>query len=884
MSASDAMTGDGQQLRRALRRLIPALAALVVLLAIVLVPPMIGLGRYKGRIAQLLSASLGRPVRLSSVELRLLPSPGFVLTDLTVEEDPAYGAEPLLHANTVTASIRLLSLWRGLEISRISVDEASLNLVRTPAGRWNVESLFRSAAQPGMAGQGRRPTRRVPLPYLEATDSRINVKNGAEKLPFSLIDADLSFWQESPGEWRIRMRGQPARTDLSLDLADTGVVRLEADVHRASALRQLPIRLDLEWREAQLGQLTRLLVGSDPGWRGNLTGELHVEGTPDAAKVNARLSAANVHRAEFAPASPMDFDANCSFVYRYSKLSVQGLECDSPLGDGRVHFTGDLPADTGKPRFSVELDRFPVALALDALRTVRNDLGTGIEAQGTASGKVSYDANVAPAPAAFTRSRGRRGARIHAVSPGPVTGSFTVQGLELTSPTLKQPIRFNRVTVEPVAAGPGPQQGEFEGFSATALIPAGAASPLTASSRLTLSGYQIAVHGEAPIARLAEMAQMAGLNAQSFMGTLTGDAAAVDLNAEGPWLRPEVIPVETAPAVAVLSPVLPADRLSGTLTLHNATWKADFLANPVAVSQATLHMDNGEVRWDPVAFSYGPVKGTASLDLFAHCDAPQGCPPAFQVQFGVLNAGELEAAVLGAHEPGTLLSELIARINPSRAPAWPQLQGTVKADALILGPVTLLEPSAALHILPEGAEITGLDAGLLGGTLYGTGKLQAAGTNGGGANAPRYSLETQFHRLNPAAVGQLLGLRWSGGVLEASGKIDLSGYTDTDLASSAKGELHFEWDHGSVAPGSGNADPSADPAAAPVPPALSRFDRWSADAEIGNGSITLKENQIQRGSRRSSIAAAVVLGAPLKVDFAPPKEPQSARKQEPPLQ
>jgi len=78
---------------------------------------------------------------------RLLPRPGFVLYDLTVEEDPAYGAEPLLHATKVVASIRLLSLWRGrLEISEVSVDEASLNLVRMPEGRWNLESLLQTAA------------------------------------------------------------------------------------------------------------------------------------------------------------------------------------------------------------------------------------------------------------------------------------------------------------------------------------------------------------------------------------------------------------------------------------------------------------------------------------------------------------------------------------------------------------------------------------------------------------------------------------------------------------------------------------------------------------------------------------------------------------------
>src|SRR5580658_4485898 len=142
------MTEEAHSRRRKRWPLWLVLALLLFLLAVVMVPPMVSLNRYKSRIAGLISGSLGRPVRLSSVELRLLPRPGFVLSDLTVEEDPAYGAEPVLHANTVTASIRLLSIWRGLEIDRISVDQASLNLVRTPAGRWNVESLFRTAAQP----------------------------------------------------------------------------------------------------------------------------------------------------------------------------------------------------------------------------------------------------------------------------------------------------------------------------------------------------------------------------------------------------------------------------------------------------------------------------------------------------------------------------------------------------------------------------------------------------------------------------------------------------------------------------------------------------------------------------------------------------------------
>lgn len=185
-----------------------ALAAIVVLGLLFVVPPLVSVSRYKSQITRLVAQSLGRPVRLSSVEVRLLPWPGFVLSDLSVAEDPAYGFEPVLHATTVTASIRLLALFRGrVEIGEISVDEASLNVVRASPGRWNLDSLFRTAAAQGPASAARHV---APLPYLAATDSRINFKNGVEKLPFSLVNADISFFQQSPGEWRIRLRGQPA--------------------------------------------------------------------------------------------------------------------------------------------------------------------------------------------------------------------------------------------------------------------------------------------------------------------------------------------------------------------------------------------------------------------------------------------------------------------------------------------------------------------------------------------------------------------------------------------------------------------------------------------------------------------------------------------------
>ena len=865
------MTEENEPRQQKRKRLWIALTALAVLLVILIVPPFLSVSRYKSRITQLISASLGRPVRLSSVEVRLLPTPAFLLSDLTVEEDPAYGAEPVLHANSVTASIRLLSLWRGrLELDTISVDEASLNLVRTTPGHWNLDSLLRTATAQAQSDTGKQdhPGSFVKLPYLKAAHSRINIKNGVEKLPFSLLNAEISLEQQSPGNWHVWLRGQPVRTDLSLEQGDTGIVRLDANLRQAPELSQMPMHVDLDWRQAQLGQFTRLLLGSDAGWRGDLTGELHIEGTPDAAQIKTRLRATGVHRSEFAPAAPMDFDANCSLLAHFSARTIDNLLCDSPLGNGHIRLTGNLPGDGGQPRLSFELDRISIAAGLDALRTVRSDLAPGLEVTGLVSGKISYAAasTIGAISEKSTHFGDVRSAKAHAAVQGPLSGSLTIQGVQISGNGLSQPLSVPKIILTPANQPTGTGQA----LTATVAIPVGAAAPLTVSTRLMLSGYQLTMRGQASITRARDLALVAGIRNAAALNALAGDPISVDLAANGPWMLPvQTLPVQTlslgdlSPTAASLPSTAPGDNLTGTVILRNATWKADYLVNPVEISQATLHLDSGQLRWDPIVFSYGPVKGTASLTLPAACDAPQPCPPRFQLQFGALDSAVLQAAFLGARERGTMLSTLIHRLRSTATPAWPSLEGTVKAESLILGPVTLHQPQATLHTLANGAEITAFDAALLGGRIHGTGAYHAAAT---AKDKPSYALEAQFDKLSPPAVGQLLGLRFSGGTFDAHGKIELTGYTAADLTASAKGALHFDWLHGTVTAAKGV-----------VPQSLARFDRWTAGAEIANGALTLKENQVKRGAHTTPVQAAITLADPPKVAFPDTKQPPSRR-------
>jgi len=598
-----------------------------------------------------------------------------------------------------------------------------------------------------------------------------------------------------------------------------------------------------------------------------------MEGTAEAAHIATRLRAKGVHRAEFAPATPLDFDANCAFVYHFSSRAAENLLCDSPLGSGRIRFTGDWPDSEGLPRFSVALDRVPAQAGLDALRTVRGNLNPSLEAKGSISGTISYAATAperfaeqypTPIPSWLKKHPGKG----PPAPANPLTGSFTVEGFQLSGASLTEPIRIPKVVFEPMPS-PGPDADGIQSRQiATAVtFPAGGTAPLVIHTSLSLSGYLLTAHGQASIARARELARVAGLPDASALDAVAGDPISVDLTAAGPWRPAEKLPVNALPSAGpTAAPETPiagaapfADSLSGTVTLRNANWKADFLANHVEISQATLHL-GGETRWDTVEFTYGPVKGIASLTLQPPCDAADACPPKFHIAFGALDSATLQSAVLGAQARSTLLASLLERLRPSSSPPWPRLEGTVTAESLLLGPVSLREVAATVRILNNGAEITALDAGLLGGQVHGTGAFQAVGTD---RSKPSYVLEAQFDKLSTPAVGQLLGERWSSGGFDAHGKIDLAGFTEKELAASAKGNLHFEWRHGAVA-GS-------------VPAALGRFDRWTGDAKIADGALTLQKNLLRRSGRDAKIEAAITFGAPPKVAFAAPGEARAKR-------
>ncbi len=252
------------------KRSLVVVGILAGVVSMAVLPPLINVNRFRRKIAGSISQSLGRPVHIDAVTLNVLPTPGFTLENFVVGEDPAFGWEPVIRANTVRARLRLGSLWRRrVEFSRISLTEPSVNLVRRADGRWNIESILLQTSRIAAAPTAQTAAGGAPrFPYIEATGARVNVKMGLEKMPLALTEAEFALWLPKPEQWRLRLEGHPSRTDTAP--TDTGTVLVQGTLGKAGALADVPLELAAEWRAAPVGGGSKVLRGraaGQPGYR-----------------------------------------------------------------------------------------------------------------------------------------------------------------------------------------------------------------------------------------------------------------------------------------------------------------------------------------------------------------------------------------------------------------------------------------------------------------------------------------------------------------------------------------------------------------------------------------------------------------------------------------
>ncbi|HEX6209460.1 MAG TPA: AsmA family protein [Methylomirabilota bacterium] len=263
-----------------------AVLLLLAVGAVAALPYLVDTPRIQAYIATTATQALGRPVRFSSVSLRVLPLPAVELHGLEVAEDPKFGTAPFLKLDVGQVRLRVLPLLTGrVELGALVLRKPTVTIVQAPDGRLNISTLGGSTDEPRPAPRPGRPAGGAaaasPLALARVrldggTVVYVAQGKGEGASQYRLSDLEMTL---TGGETQIALRGQARLQpgDVRLTLSD-GVVALVG----AKPLAEASLRGKVAFDGKDVGPLSAAVAGPRPALSGGVKGSLTLGGTVGA--------------------------------------------------------------------------------------------------------------------------------------------------------------------------------------------------------------------------------------------------------------------------------------------------------------------------------------------------------------------------------------------------------------------------------------------------------------------------------------------------------------------------------------------------------------------------------------------------------------------------
>jgi hypothetical protein len=734
----------------------------ILLLGLFLFRP--GAARLKNRLAAALGSALQRQVEIGDVHIHILPRPSFDLDNFVVHDDPAFGAEPILRAQEVSAGIRIWALLRArLEISRLSLTEPSLNLVRSPQGRWNIESLLEHTQATSAAPTGQGTRSRPEFPYIQADRGRINFKLGNEKTPFTLSDADFALWQESEASWGMRLKAIPLRTDMNL--SDTGLLRVNGVWQRAGNLRETPLQFTALWERAQLGQITRMLSGSDRGWRGTVRVLANLSGSPSELGIATDVSVEDFRRYDLAGGNTVRVAAHCDAYYASAQRRIHDIACAGPAGGGQIVVTGTATASLPLAEYDVAITAKDIAASsvVALAKRAKKDLPADLQATGT----VGFEAHLK---------------NVNGTAAGAsLEGKGEIANLRIASASNKSdfdvgdvPLRFTSVAeVEGIARAVRGKRNAKRGFSEDpdAAVPRLLVGPvhfapsegLTVEGDITLSGYRFSARADAAVQRLLHVAHTFGIPA--LPAVVEGPATA-DLKLQGQW-----------------SGFAPP-QVTGTASLKSARLELRGLGGPVEITAATIKLNTDRFDLTSLSATAAGTHWAGDISVPRGCLPPADCATAFHLQADELSTERLAAFLSPARETPWY------RLTPDVAPATSWLRrvrasGTLAANRLLLASLSASHTAANVTLDNGVIRLGDVSGEVLGGKHHGKWDLDFT------TQPSSYTGSGTFQAIELVQLAAAMHDAWITGTGSGKYQVQANGSNAKEVFASATGKLQL---------------------------------------------------------------------------------------------
>jgi uncharacterized protein involved in outer membrane biogenesis len=437
------------------------------------------------KITARLASAFGRTVEVGSYSFSLWGRPTLEARSVVVGEDPRFGREYFLRAESLTMSVRWLSLLRGhLDFGTISLTHPSLNLVRNPDGDWNLAAWLPRFSPALLSGtRAVIPTLPPPQPSGSTTSlrfsrinvdgGRINFKRADEKLPFALVGVNGYLEPAGPGQWQMDLEAVPARAAVVIQQA--GTLHLSGYVGGTSS-RLRPVALALAWTGASISDVLRLVRETDYGVRGNLALALNVRTNAQNWLLGGRAEIRQLHRWDLplrADNPALNLIANGTLDPEAARFDVADSTLETPRSS--AHASGSIswnvpphvPSnDSAQPAVEFVSDGIDAADLLAWARAFRSGISEDLALRGNAR-------------LAFT---------VGGWPPRISDAALSTAGADLTGKSLPVPVHLNPISLryDPRGAALQPVTISFGAAGGALHIDSTGAIGALASSRIPL--------------------------------------------------------------------------------------------------------------------------------------------------------------------------------------------------------------------------------------------------------------------------------------------------------------------------------------------------------------------------------------------------------------
>jgi AsmA protein len=354
----------------------------LLLAAIIALPFLIDANQFRPRLESEITSALGRDVKVGNLKLSLL-SGGVAADDISIADDPAFSASPFVRAKSLQVGVELKPLLfsKLVHITKISLEQPEITLIRSNSGDWN----FSSIGGKGQPASNERPAEKVSDPRgTEVTVSMLKVTNGrvtvirsstrAKPRIYDKVDIqarDLSFASVMPFTLRA---GLPGGGTLKID-GKAGPINT-ADV----SLTPFEAEMDL----TRLDLVASGFIEPDAGLSGiiDFNGSLNSDGKQIQGNGRAKAEKLQVVKSGAPAGKPVSFD----YALSHNLKDQTGVLSKTTIGFGKAtaHLNGsyDLRGESTAVKMKLRGENMPA----DDLEAMLPALGVTLPKGATLQG------------------------------------------------------------------------------------------------------------------------------------------------------------------------------------------------------------------------------------------------------------------------------------------------------------------------------------------------------------------------------------------------------------------------------------------------------------------------------------------------------------------